>query len=192
MEVIKSIMEPGAQDKLAEFIRPHIADNVSMLVVELSAQEQYMDELLPILEQCIECKECDGDIQEILSDKTKEMDDAVLWSKVRDVVKASFSRDLFEGNMEKLKLASHEQVKGDPVAVCTEIKKKYTLTDDQGSKILQNLIRGGDLSKWGLTNAVTATANEQTSYEEATKLERTGGKIIELSRSEWEVLSEAA
>jgi hypothetical protein len=64
-----------------------------------------------------------------------------------------------------------------------------TVTEGETSSVLRHLIRGGDLSAWGLANAVTRTAEDVADYDRATELEAAGGRVIELSPSDWRVLA---
>jgi len=58
---------------------------------------------------------------------------------------------------------------------------------------LYSLIQGGDLSKWGLANAVTSIANKETgTYDRAIELQRIGGQIIDLPASDWKTISVAS
>jgi hypothetical protein len=54
---------------------------------------------------------------------------------------------------------------------------------------MRNLIEGGDLSRWGLVNAVTSTSQDAANYDRATELERIGGQVVELKQAEWTALS---
>jgi hypothetical protein len=54
------------------------------------------------------------------------------------------------------------------------------------------LIVGGDLTRWGFVNAVTATANHASSYDRASELEALGGQVLDLPRAEWREIAEAA
>lgn len=65
--------------------------------------------------------------------------------------------------------------------------------DKHKSGILTELIKGHDLSQWGLSNAITAYAqHKDLSYETATELERAGGEIITLAKSQWATIAQAA
>jgi hypothetical protein len=66
------------------------------------------------------------------------------------------------------------------------------LSKVEGGGVLRHLIEGGDLSKWGLANAVTALAHDASDYDRSVELERAGAKVIELDRTQWTRLSEAA
>jgi len=57
---------------------------------------------------------------------------------------------------------------------------------------MRQLIAEGDLSAYGLVNAVTHYSDDVEDYDRATESEALGGKLIELSSSEWEELAEAA
>lgn len=46
--------------------------------------------------------------------------------------------------------------------------------------MLRQLFKGGDNSRYGLFNAVTAASQLSPSYERATTLERIGGEILAL------------
>ena len=60
------------------------------------------------------------------------------------------------------------------------------LTQAEGSGILNSLCRGGDLSQWGLANAVTAQAHTTENYDRAFEFEQLGTRVIELPRSTFE------
>lgn len=136
--------------------------------------------------------ELGDDIREILSDHTRQLDDAAMWAKVRDVVRASFDRAIFEENLIKLKRATGQMIEASPVKAVEAVKKQFRFTDPQGDAIMRHLIEGGDLSRWGLANAVTRTASDEIDYESATELERAGGRIIDLPKSQWREIANAA
>ena len=54
---------------------------------------------------------------------------------------------------------------------------------------MPHLIRGGDLSAWGLANAVTRTAEDVPDYDRATELEAAGGRVIELAPADWKAIA---
>jgi hypothetical protein len=64
-----------------------------------------------------------------------------------------------------------------------------TLTEGDKSSVLRHRLRGGDLSAWGLANAVTRTAEDASDYGRATELEAAGGRVIELPPSDWRALA---
>ena len=64
-------------------------------------------------------------------------------------------------------------------------------TKASGPALLRHLIEGGDLSGYGLVNAVTHFAQEVDDYDRATEFEMLGGKLIEQSKAEWDTLAQA-
>lgn len=57
--------------------------------------------------------------------------------------------------------------------------------------MLRSLVEGGELSGYGLINAVTHYSQQVADYDRATELEVLGGRLIELRASEWQPLAEA-
>ena len=72
------------------------------------------------------------------------------------------------------------------------LAKKVGLTKGESSDVLRHLIQGGDLSQYGLYNAVTRTAEDAVSYDRATDIEGLGQKVIDLTVREWREVAEAA
>ena len=139
-------------------------------------------------------KAIEGDgVFEVLSDEAKRADDQAVWLKVRDVVRAAFDRDLFVGMVNRMSEAAAERLDTRDLPKVVEVTRtRLGLPERVQGSILQNLIEGGDLSRWGLVNAVTKVANTEADYETATELERAGGKILELPARDWRVIREAA
>lgn len=131
-------------------------------------------------------------VREMLTDEARQADDRAFWLKVRDIVRGAFNRDIFLGLVGRIEAATQNRIISTNLMQVVEVTaNKFALPEANKHSILTHLIQGGDLSQWGLCNSVTRTANDQNSYEVATELERVGGKILELSRQEWKVISEA-
>lgn len=123
---------------------------------------------------------------ELMSDRTKELTDAALWNTVKDAVKAMLNPEIFKANVDRLALAASVGIKA-PVEITMErARKSFMWSKEEGSSIMDHLIRGGDLTQYGLANAVTRTAQDIESYDRATEFERLGGSIIELESKDWE------
>lgn len=131
-------------------------------------------------------------VRELLTDEAKRADDAAFWLKVRDVVRGSFDEIVFRTLVGRIEEAAHMPIVGKLPEVVEVTADRFGFQEDIKDSVLRHLIEGGDLSRWGLVNAVTATANHQNDYERATDLERAGGKILELSQQDWSRISEAA
>ncbi len=132
------------------------------------------------------------DMIEVFSDRTRELADAALWAQVADLVTASLDGSIFERLVEQLKAARGQEIKRDPVEVVEILQKRSRLTDDERGGILRHLVNGGELSRYGLSAAVTRYSQDVEGYERATELEELGAEIIELPRRDWTVIAEAA
>lgn len=129
---------------------------------------------------------------ELLSDETREADDKALWLKIRDVVTATTSQGTFEKILESLKSATQDRITISPQKVVEVTAKRYGYTEQEQGDVLRYLIEGGELSRYGLANAITRTAQNAESYDRASELECDGGNVIMLPRTDWQRLAEAA
>lgn len=131
-------------------------------------------------------------IDAMLSERTKQKTDEALWMQVKDVLAAAFKPEFLTKRLEKLAAAAENRIVGDPTKVVEVMAEKYALNDSERVSVLRHLIEGGSLTQYGLQAAVTRSAQDVESYDRATELEYLGGKIIELPKTEWQVLAEAA
>jgi hypothetical protein len=128
----------------------------------------------------------------LLSDETRRVSDQALWMQVRDVVKGSFNEARFNALVDKVAGMTTEKIEGDPIKTVELASKRFGINEGERNSILKHLIEGGDLSRYGLFNAVTRTAEDLPDYDRATDFERMGGQIVELDRAEWRELAMAA
>jgi hypothetical protein len=70
--------------------------------------------------------------------------------------------------------------------------KQFGLSEVEGKSVLKELASGGDLSRFGLYNAITAASQSVEDYDRATDLERIGAQVIELAPSQWKQIAQAA
>ena len=128
----------------------------------------------------------------VFRDDTLAADDKAFFLKVRDVVEAAVSEATFRQVAQKMQKTLDIKLTGDPVKAVEVLANRYTLNESERAGVLRQLIVEGDLSAYGLVNAVTHYSHDVEDYDRATEFEALGGKLIELSSSEWEELAEAA
>lgn len=133
------------------------------------------------------------DNYEIFRDETRMADDRAFFLKVADVVENAFKRETFEAAIEQIRQAGQEKFAPENLtgAVNATIEELKIPPKAAGS-ILSYLAQGGDFSKWGLSSAVTASANLQEDYETATELEHAGGEILALGEAGWKRIVKAS
>jgi hypothetical protein len=131
------------------------------------------------------------DLSALLSDETKRLTDAAVWAQTRDVVRAAFEIAKFEELVGRIQETTTQKITGDVTEVVELTAKEFGMTDTEREGVLKHLIEGGDLSRYGMFNAITRTAEDLESYDRATQFERFGGDLIELSPHDWTVLATA-
>ena len=129
---------------------------------------------------------------QLFQDDTLKADDEALMLQVRDMVMALSKPEFFTQIVDKMREAAESKKIEKPVEAVELLAKDFVLNEPEKQDVLENLIRGGDYSKGGALNAVTATANNHESYDRATELEAMGGKILDLPANQWKVIAEAA
>ena len=128
----------------------------------------------------------------VFKDDTLRADDRAFFLKVRDVVGAAVSEKTLRLVTEKMQRTMGIQLSGNPVRSVEVLANRYALNDAERAGVLRCLIAAGDVSGYGLVNAVTHYAEEVEDYDRATELEALGGKLIELAHKEWLELAQAA
>lgn len=131
-------------------------------------------------------------LRELMSDKTKRVTDAATWMQVGDIVRGAFDQARFDANLKPMAEMVEQKIEGDPVKVVELASRRFNLIEAEGKSVLRHLIEGGDLTRYGLFNAITRTAEDLQSYDRATELERAGGQFIALPANDWKAIAAAA
>lgn len=125
----------------------------------------------------------DGDFG-IFRDETIEADDRAFLMKIEDTVRAAVDETRFNALVQKLRDAKEAPILPAAAPKVVELAaKEFNIRQNESEGILGHLIAGGDLSLYGLANAVTRHAQDVQSYDRSTELEATGYKIITMQPS---------
>ncbi len=127
------------------------------------------------------------DAREYFRDETRQADDKAFFLKIQDATASIFNQERFTQRMQQYSAAAGIKIEIAPEELIEVTAKRFGFNDTERSGIMRHLIEGGDLSVWGLANAVTRTATDCESYDRATELEALGGQVIELPASAWRV-----
>ncbi len=117
---------------------------------------------------------------EVFADETKKLSQKAFWAQVKDVVKNALdtAEARFEGWAKSVEKTT-DVIITSPTAAVEIVKDKYRLTETEQNGVLDFLVKGGDLSLYGLFNAVTEFAQDKgLTYARATELEGIGGELI--------------
>jgi hypothetical protein len=116
----------------------------------------------------------------------------VIALEIRDTVNQLLSPESFEQELDMMRETTTKRIEGDVVKAVEELGKIVTFTKDEGSEILKHLIEGGDLTQWGMLNAVTRYAQDIESYDRSMEMESIGGKVLTLKPNQWQSVQQAA
>lgn len=111
------------------------------------------------------------------SNETLNSEDKTFWLKVRDLVKHSLSEVTFRKIVEEMTVSTAVKIE-EPTKAIELVSKKYTFSEGEKNDVLSHLIQGGDLTSWGLGNAVTRMAQDVDSYDRSTELEAIGFEVM--------------
>ena len=125
----------------------------------------------------------------IYSDETMEAEDKAFLLKLRDVTMAAIEEGRFAQVVGKLKESAGIPITGKVTEVVELTGKTYGFNTDEQDSILQYLIAGGDLSQYGLSNAITRASQDVESYDRATDLEGIGWQVAAMPATQWKELN---
>jgi hypothetical protein len=108
------------------------------------------------------------------SDETRELEDRALWSKVRDIIRATFDKRIFQSWVKRLRESTKVEIEK-PIEAVNNIVGHLGLTEEQKQMLLMHF---SEPTKYGLINAITNLARQVKDVEEQIRLEEFGGKLL--------------
>lgn len=109
-----------------------------------------------------------------------------IWEQLQASLRQSLNSDAFAGLLSRLSMTTHLTARLEPDELVERICREYHLCPSEQAHVLFHLIRDGDLSLWGVANAVTRTAEDLDDYNRATELEEIGGRMVHLTPGRWQ------
>jgi len=126
---------------------------------------------------------------ELYSDATLEAEDNTFMLKLADIVRTAVDEAKFGMVVDKLREAAKIKITAHVPDVVELAAKQYGFTKTEETDILQHLISGGDLSLYGLSNAVTRASQAVADYDRATALEGAGWQIAVMPPEIWQTVN---
>jgi Domain of unknown function (DUF932) len=123
--------------------------------------------------------------EDLYASDTMQAIDSVFKLKVRDLIRSAISISTFNEIVADMRDSKADVITGSPVKAVEITAKAIGLNGDESSMVLNHLIRDGDLSRFGMLNAVTRTAEDLPCYDRATEVERLGSSVLYLPQSTW-------
>jgi Domain of unknown function (DUF932) len=128
---------------------------------------------------------------ELFANDTIQAIDNAFKLKIRDLVRNAISITTFREAVADLQVSKNDIITGHPAKAVEVTAKAIGLNNDESSLVLNHLIRSGDLSRFGMLNAVTRTADDIQNYDRATEVERLGSSVLYLPQSTWREVATA-
>lgn len=122
---------------------------------------------------------------DIYTEETQEAEDRAFLLKLRDVVNSTFDEVKQQMIIGKLEEAAGAKITGRVQSVIELTGREYGLSNMEQDGVLKYLIEGGDLSLYGLSNAVTRYSQDVESYDRATALEGIGWNVATMDAGRW-------
>ncbi len=134
-----------------------------------------------------------GEDYSLYSNETLAADDRALMLKVQDTVRAVVDQTRFDKVIQMMRMAKDAKITTNSIPQMVELAASdFGITKTESEGVLDHLIRGADLSLYGLANAVTRTAQDVESYDRSTEMESIGYTILGMSADKWRHLNEAS
>ncbi len=123
---------------------------------------------------------------EVLSDKSRDLEDKAIISQVSDVMTALANPEFAQKMVTRLRATTETGDVQSPVGAVDLAVKELDLREDEKESILTTFIEDRDYSQWGLASAITQVANQEaTTYERSCELENVGANVIDLNQLQW-------
>ena len=140
----------------------------------------------------------DSDTWALLTDETKDLDNAALKSKIRDIATAFSSSESFEATLEKMRNASTDLVQGEAAKAVGRLGIVLKLSKPETSSVLEGLFKtlgqpgyvNRPLSRAHMVNAVTRAAHD-ADPDDVTAWQLRGTEVLELPRGPWNLVAKA-
>ena len=125
----------------------------------------------------------------ILSNQALQADDTAFWLAARDTLKATIAETRFDEIVEQLReTTGGEQIRR--VVEATQVlQKTFGFSDEEKNSVVTHLAAGGDLSRWGALNAVTAAAKSVPDVDRQVEMEGIGWDVANLTPKAWEAIA---
>ena len=119
-------------------------------------------------------------IAEHLSTEAHAASDKAFWLAARDTARACASEATLATVADSMRQGREIRATGHPQEVVRQVSRRVGITEGEESSVLEHLITGGELSAYGLANAVTRAAADVESYDRASELEAIGWQVLQL------------
>ena len=108
--------------------------------------------------------------------------------RLRDVMKYALSEKGFQKRLKKMKQSTKDGI-SDLQKTVENVTKRFEFSKEEGNRILTNIAKEGDLTRWGISNGITALAHEIENQDRQYDVEKIGQMVIDLEPKQWKLLA---
>ena len=119
-----------------------------------------------------------------------QAEDHAFMLRLRDATMAAIEEARFAQIVETLAETASAPITGRVQDVVELTGKAYSLNQGEQDDVLTYLIQGGDLSLYGLSNAITRASQNVESYDRATALESIGWQVATMGPAQWKEINQ--
>lgn len=110
------------------------------------------------------------------SKETQIAENATLWLQVRDIIHGTFDPVVFKKWVREISAGTEVEIES-PVYAVDNVIETFGINESLKNDLLNHFSREGDMTQWGLANAVTRTARDLDDPEKVIEMEMIGGQV---------------
>jgi len=110
------------------------------------------------------------------SQETRMAESQTLWLQVRDIIHGTFDPVTFKQWVQQVRMGTEVEIQN-PIYAVDNVIESFGINDSLKEDLLNHFSREGDMTQWGLANAVTRTARDLDDPDQVVELEAIGGQV---------------
>lgn len=110
------------------------------------------------------------------SQETQIAENQTLWLQVRDIIRGTFDPVTFRTWVAQVRKGTEVEIEY-PVLAIDNVIETFKLNEGLKDDLLNHFSREGDMTQWGLANAVTRTARDLDDPDKMIEMEMIGGQV---------------
>jgi len=131
------------------------------------------------------------DDEGILSQEALEADDNAYWLAARDTLRHAITETRFDQVVEQLRETLEGTTVKHPIGATEVLANRFALTAEEKETVLTMLVTGGDMTRWGALNAMTAAAKSAEGFDRQAEMEGFGWQMVGMTEREWNTVARA-
>jgi hypothetical protein len=126
----------------------------------------------------------------IYRDETIMADLTALKMRIADILVSVLKGNRFQLEVQKLKIASGDIIPDEKVNdVMDNVTRRYGLSENEKEDVLRTMWKRNDTTRYGVHNGITALVHKCDDPDRSFEFEKIGTNIIELTPSQWQLLT---